>query len=98
MKNPITFMALGHLLTAVYDRYSVNDRLAIMLIDDEGDPCTDLTVNLPGEHLAEGEFFVKTWFPNEEISVAALASGHFVDTGRRVPTGFVQAQVWRFAN
>lgn len=94
--TPHTFQALGHTLTLELDRYSLNDRLAISLFDDEGEPCTTLTCNLPDENLEEGEFFIKTWFPNEEITVAALESGLFVDTGKRVETGFVQAPVWRF--
>ena len=74
-----------------------NGRLAIQLVDAETEePIANLTVNLPDEELAEGEFFVKTWSENQPIAAAALASGLFQDTGRRVPTGFVEAQVWRF--
>ncbi|HUT79506.1 MAG TPA: hypothetical protein VM285_17550 [Polyangia bacterium] len=74
-----------------------NGRLALQLLGPNGRAIAVLTVNLPEEELAEGEFFVKTWRENEGIAAAALASGLFVDTGRRVPTGFVEAQVWRFA-
>jgi len=59
-------------------------------------PLGMLTVNLSEEELSDGEFFVKTWGENEEISVEALASRLFIDTGRRVKTGWVKAQVWRF--
>lgn len=74
-----------------------NGRLAIQLVNAETEePIGKLTVNLPGEELGGGEFFVKTWSENEGIAAAALASGVFEDTGRRVPTGHVEAQVWRF--
>lgn len=93
-KQNITFEALGATLTARFEKYANNDRLCIQLFDEEG-PCTTLTCNLPGESLAEGEFFVKDWFPNEEIAAAALLSGHFIDTGRRVQSAHVMAPIWR---
>lgn len=57
-----------------------------------------LSCNLPKETamLGAGEFFAKTWSENEGWSQAALDSGIFVDTGVRVRTGFVEAQIWRF--
>jgi hypothetical protein len=74
MKQPLTFQALGHKLTVRFGIYAGNKRLAIHLDDEEG-PCTTLTCNLPGEGLGIGEFFVQTWFPNEEIAAEALKSG-----------------------
>lgn len=47
--------------------------------------------------LAQGEFLAKTWSENEEIAACALKSGLFVDTGLRLPMGYVEAQVWRIA-
>jgi len=92
-------------------KYANNNRLALQLVQtDWGNlynlyvdkpeaaiaPLAILTVNLPEEDLSDGEFFVKTWGENEEISVEALASGLFIDTGRRVKTGHCEAQVWQF--
>jgi len=77
-----------------------NVRLLIVLRNPAiypDDRIADLTVNLPDESLADGEFFVKTWSENEAIVEEAMASGLFVDTGRRVPTGYCIAHVWRFA-
>ena len=78
-----------------------NGRLALLLTGTGQyacEPIGKLTVNLSDDDpLANGEFFVKTWSENERIAEDALASGLFVDTGRRVPTGRVEAQVWRFA-
>ena len=77
------------------DRYSIGRRTAIELIcsEDQSPFCT-LTTNLPHVELEEQEVLIKTWSENEEIAKAALTSGLFRDTGKRVSTGFVQAEVW----
>lgn len=72
------------MLQAIKSCY-LNGSVAIVLEMEKGEPFTDLSVDLP-EPLApleSGEFFVQTWFPNERIIAAALASGLFEDTGRR---------------
>lgn len=71
---------------------------AIVLVNAEsGETIAVLSVNLPDDKqvLQPGCFFAKTWSENERIAETALASGLFVDTGLRVPTGYVSAQVWR---
>lgn len=55
-----------------------------------------LTVNLPDNPIAPGLVFVKTWGENAPLRAPALATGLFEDTGERVQTGFVQAEVWRY--
>jgi hypothetical protein len=74
-------------------RYS-NGRIAIELEEKDGTPFATLTCNLPTMELNGNEVFIKTWSDNEEVAKAALASGRFKDTGKRVSTGFVLAQVW----
>jgi hypothetical protein len=76
--------------------YTFGGRLAIRIVTvlDEY-PFADLTVNLIEKPLEKNEIFVKTWSENEVIAKACMATGLFEDTGKRVPTGFVQAQVWR---
>lgn len=73
-------------------QYRNNDRIAITISGAR------LTVNLPGYHLGDGEFFVKTWSENELIIDDIRKSGLFENTGRRVKTGFVEAEVWRVAD
>ena len=76
--------------------YSHGNRLAIeVVMCEDNSPFSTLTVNLPDQPLGQNEIFVKTWSENEELAKACLATGLFEDTGKRVPTGFVQAQVWR---
>jgi hypothetical protein len=65
------------------------------LMDDEDDEWATITTNIPVLELKRGEFPVKTWSENEILRTPLLASGLFVDTGKRVPTGFVDAELWR---
>lgn len=79
-------------------RYT-NGRLAIKLIDHEdGSNIATITVNLPEVKLAPGEFCVKGWSENREIIEDCRQSGLFIDTGKRIPTGFVQAEIWKETN
>jgi|SRR5579862_1416045 len=83
-------------------RYPIGGATYIQLVGKDkypGEPIATLTVNLPNNNkmLNKGEFFVKTWSENEMIANDALKSGLFVDTGRRVETGYVEAQIWKFA-
>jgi len=71
---------------------------AIVINSLHGEPIATLTVYIEGVVLQDGELLVKTWSENERIAQQALESGLFEDTGKRVPTGFVEAQVWRFAD
>ena len=77
------------------EAYFGNKRIALELWNNG--PVAMLTVNIPEATLFPGEFLVKTWSENEEIAADCLRSGLFVDTGKRVKTGWVEAQVWRFA-
>jgi len=75
-----------------------NGRLAIMLVDGK-EPFAVLTVNIPELHQQSHEFFVKTWAENEELTQALLEQTDlFVNTGRSVPLGFVQADIWHFSD
>lgn len=84
------------LATVRTSTYSHGGATAVVLECENGEPLATLSVNVEGAKLGEGEFLAKTWSENEEIAKAALDSGLFEDTGRRVPTGWVEAQVWRF--
>lgn len=77
-----------------------NGRLAIMLMNvGSKEPFAVLTVNIPELHQQSHEFFVKTWAENEELTQALLKQTDlFVNTGRSIPTGFVQADIWHFSD
>lgn len=71
---------------------------ALLVSDNEtGEPYAMLTVCiLDGSHtLGPGEILVKTWSENEKLCAALLADGVFTDTGRRVPTNYCEASIWR---
>jgi hypothetical protein len=89
------FRFKGRVLGIKEDTYRKGGRTALLLIDLE-DPSLEykLTVNLPGEPLEPNHVFVKTWSENAAVARVALDSKLFRDTGRRVATGFVEAQVW----
>jgi len=71
-------------------RYAFGGGVAILLENEEGVPFTDFSRNVARcQMVAEGEFHVHTWFPNEDLVGPLLASGLFEDTGRRTPTGHV---------
>src|SRR5262245_49910708 len=53
-----------------------------------------LTVIVRGANLRAGEFLVKTWDENAPFRQPLLASGQFRDTGKRVPVGHAQAEIW----
>jgi len=67
-----------------------------VILNQDGQRFATLSVYFPEVKLEEGEFAVKTWSENEEIAEDALASGLFIDTGKRIRSGYVEASVWRF--
>lgn len=77
-----------------FKKYS-NGRTAIQLLDDEHFVMATLTVNLPDAKLNDDEFAVKVWSENDGISQDAFKSGLFIDTGKRISTGYVIAPVWK---
>lgn len=72
-------------------------RIAITAFQSDGSRWGVLSVNLPDERFEPREFAVKTWSENATWFEAAIGSGLFVDTGRRIATGGhgAVAQVWR---
>lgn len=80
------------------NRYSDGNRVAIRLVctegEDKGMPYCTLTVNIPEVTLLPGEIIIKSWEENEYAAEAAKSSGLFNDTGKRVRTGYVQAEIW----
>ena len=77
--------------------YENGGGLAVALVDEQGEPITVLSVNLPefAHQLGEAEFFAKTWSENAPLADDALASGIFRDTGR-TSGGCLNAQIWTF--
>jgi hypothetical protein len=73
-------------------------RLQLYLMEDGQlvAPYGTVTTCVPGERAEEDEVLVKTHFENEILRAPLLATGYFVDTGRRVPVGRGdQVEVWK---
>lgn len=60
-------------------------------------PYAKVTVNMPDDHLNEGEFFVKDWAENEDLVRHLREAGWLTHTGREVLSGFVTVPVMRAA-
>lgn len=98
-----TIVCLGHMPTRIGQvvieslSYADGNPAVTLTLTETGEEFLTLSVNLPQDAhtLDEDEFFVKTWSENEYFIQDILATGLFEDTGRRVSTGWVEAQVWR---
>lgn len=86
--------AHGEPITVVKASYS-NGRIAITLVCSDGEPWGTFSVNLPDSPIEADEVIVKAWGENEALRAPMLATGLFEDTGKRIETGFVEAEVWR---
>jgi hypothetical protein len=68
-----------------------NGRTALLLVDAKtGDSIAVATVNLPDEHIARGEVFIKDHSENQGMLAALEKAGIVRATGETVPAGFVQ--------
>ena len=74
-----------------------NGARAIQIVSEGDEPFATLTVNIPHAScmIEKDEVLVKTWSENEEIANELRDCGIFQDTGKRVSTGFVQAEIWK---
>lgn len=82
----------------IMQRQYPNGRIALQGLGENDEPFGVITTNLPDEPLEEGEFIVKTWSENQWVPQLLNGDLPFEDTGKRVPTGFVEAQIWRLKN
>lgn len=97
-KLPGTVEFAGYTCNAYLTRYSHGGAQAVFLTDTrDGGPVATATVNVPGvgENLPEGHALLKDYAENEGMLAALQAAGLVADTGRRVPTGYVQVPVVR---
>lgn len=75
--------------------YQSNNRPALSLIcADDFMPYVDLTSNVPGQPLADGEVFVAAWNVPDDVLAALLETDLFVPV-RTLATGFARGPVWK---
>lgn len=72
-----------------------NKRIAFRLMCEDGEPYGALTTNIVEATLDDDEVCIPSWNLPKPLLDSYLASGRFVDTGKTVPTGYVEAPVWR---
>ncbi len=95
---PIKAYGEEHILTLSLDRYSDSGRLAIIALSN-GERYATITVNIPDYDVPVGHILVKTWSENSWVpQLLKVENTPFHDTGIRVRTGFMEAQLWRFEN
>ena len=70
--------------------YSNNNRLAMQIFGEQGEPILTATVNLPDQELPEGHVFIKDRDENEGLLTALVAAKIVEDTGRRGRSGFCE--------
>ena len=77
--------------------YQNDNSTAIELMcNEEGywEAYSTLTVCIPGTILEDNEILVKTWSENEQLK-ELTKTDMFSDTGKRVKSGFVEAEIWK---
>jgi hypothetical protein len=96
----IKFKILKEVGLMTISQYAEGGMPAIMYYNNQGELLFTLTVNLPQHNwfLNDWEFFAKTWSENAMVTPDLMLSGHFADTGRKVKTGHVDAEIWVLTN
>lgn len=94
MKNIGTLVIGDETITILQAQYR-DKSIAIELKEADGGPYGTFSACIPGTALADGEFLAKTSSENEDLREPMLQTGLFVDTGRRVPSGFIELEVWK---
>lgn len=102
MKEVCRFNYKNETFVLYESRYLIDpDIPAYMIYDLEGIPFCTLSVNLMSgrldddERLRPGEFWVKIWNENAQISKAVLNLDIFENTNRTAKAGFQSAEIWR---
>lgn len=88
---------VGLILVTGVSYYTENNRPAIYFTEKKSrDPYATLTVNIPHQPLEPDEFIVEDWGEARQFLInAALNSNWFIDTGKKVKTGYVEAPIWK---
>ena len=83
-------------ITCRISTYTSNGRIAIFLSNKEG-PLAKLSINIPDFDLKTNEFILNPDLNSfRELHYSLLESGHFRNTGKRIPeTKYV---IWEFKN
>ena len=79
-----------------FNRYTNNDRLAILLVTEAGDPLLTATVNVPCYPLGDDEVMIKSYAENAGVLECLTDAGIIAPTGKTLEVGHAIAHVCRF--
>lgn len=72
-----------------------NGRIAIQLMEDNGESYGMLSTNIDDAPIGEDMITVPVWNLRDDLVAAMLATGRFEETGHGVRTGHAVAPLWR---
>ena len=94
MKYYPLIMSDEQVMVSVFkSNYLDNDRVAIELMLEDGEPWAVATVNMPEIPLAEDEVIIKTYSENEGVLECLLAANVVSKPLRYVPAGYTQVPI-----
>lgn len=97
MKTTIEFYGENVDINIVKSNYGQGGATALIAMDDEGEFGV-ITVNNPRFELSPDEIIVKTWSENQWVTqLLQKLPNVFQDTGKRVPMGYAEGQIWKFS-
>jgi hypothetical protein len=79
-----------------FNRYTGNDRLAILLVTEDGEPLLTATVNVPCYPLEDDEVMIKSYAENDGVLECLTDVGVIAPTGKTLEVGHAIAHVCRF--
>lgn len=92
----ITVKFNGKNLQVKFEKYQINNRLAIDLVDlKTGEPYAGASVNLPEIPLNSNEIAIKNYAENEGIDIALIEAGILDKILFYVDTGYVKVPVYK---
>lgn len=98
-KKPIKVKASGKFLDAgTYDLvvHKFGDNTPAIVLNNNGQREAVVTVSVEGAELEPNEILVKNWGANEGIAASLVEEGLIAPTGKFIPTGYVEAQIYKW--
>ena len=79
----------------IFETRYADGALCVMFTGEYGPQRLSTNIEGLSKKMQPGTFAVKNWSENVALARDAWASGLFEDTGITIPTGYVQAPVWK---
>lgn len=98
-KEPIKVKATGKFLDPGTYNLAVHkfgDNTPAIVLNKDSQREAVLTVSVKGVTLEPDEILVKNWGANEGIADSLVEEGLITPTGKFIPTGYVEAQIYKW--